>query len=349
MNINDYSEHISGIIYDTRNNYEVEALFYLTRRCNLCCKGCYMQSSPKTSRDVLPYADLNFFLNEFDKVPNFTNTVTFSGGEIFTAPINYLTACSHMVLDRGWGLQLKTNGAWVMDEQKRGAVVNMLRQLQPSRGLLATSDEIKVFLASKPKWLLRLLGQDFVRWWMFKRLPTASALSMAVSVDDKLHPAQSADWFIKIVNMVAGDKKLRDKLDLKTFTLEYAIPLLELEVLNNPDLKIKNFQQIPGRRAAKYSVNGVKVESYIGEFVDVAAVPAVKKLSEIAVPPLGDARGRLVYCFYPDGTVGFDCNYLESVGRVPYRDAFGKCKAWPQIQEDIHKKLVAEYKKARVK
>ncbi len=349
MNINDYSEHISGIIYDTRNNYEVEALFYLTRHCNLCCKGCYMRSSPKSSRDVLPYADLDFFLNEFGKMPNFTNSVTFSGGEIFTTPINYLTACSHMVLDRGWGLQLKTNGAWVMDKQKRGAVVNMLRQLQPSRGLLATSDEINSFLASKPKWLLRLLGTDLVRWWMFKRLPTASALSMAVSVDDTLHPAQSADWFINIVNMVAGDKKLRDKIDLKTFTLEYAIPLLELEILNNPDLKIKDFCSMPGRRAAKYSINGVKVESYTGEFVDVGRVPAVKKLTEITVPPLGDASGRLVYCFYPDGTVGFDCNYLESVGRVPYKNAVGKYKTLPQIQDDIHRKLVADYTQAYTK
>lgn len=348
MNINDYSEHISSIIYDTRN-YEAEPLFYLTQFCNLGCKGCYMRSSPKSSRDVLPYADLNFFLDEFDKVPNFTNNVTFSGGEIFSAPINYLTACSHMVLDRGWGLQLKTNGAWVMDNEKRRAVVNMLRHLRPTRGIVASSDEINSFLASKPKWLLRLLGQDFVRWWMFKRLPTASALSMAVSVDDVLHPAQSADWFINIVNMVAGDKKLRDKLDLKTFTLEYAIPLLELEILNNPNLKITGFHQIPGRRAIRYSINGVNVESYVGEFVDVEGVPAVKKLSEIVVPPLGDARGRLVYCFYPDGTVGIDCNYLESVGRVAYRDVTGKYKTLPQIQEDIHKKLVTDYTKARMK
>lgn len=59
-----------------------------------------------------------------------------------------------------------------------------------------------------------------------------------------------------------------------------------------------------------------------------------------------DARGRLVYCFYPDGTAGFDCNYLESVGRVPYRDKNGQCKPLAQLQRDIYEKLVSDYVRA---
>ena len=67
-----------------------------------------MRSSPNVSQNVLPYADLKFYLDEFDKVPAFTNSVVFSGGEIFTAPINYVRACADMVLGRGLELQLKT-------------------------------------------------------------------------------------------------------------------------------------------------------------------------------------------------------------------------------------------------
>ncbi len=318
-------------------------LFYLTQYCNLQCSGCYMHASPNASRMLLPYSDLKFYLDEFEKIQNFTQAVTFSGGEIFTAPIGYVQACSHIVLDRGLGLQLKTNGAWVRDSQQRDSVMNMLSRLQPRRGLVADEQEINSFLSRYPRWFLRMLGRDVVREWMYKKLPTTSLLSMVVSVDDKLHPAQSADWFVKIADSITTNKKLRDTVNLKTFTLSESVPLLENQVLNNPKLNVQDFQKFPGAWAAKYTINGARVESYVGEFVDTGAVPMTKKLSEITMPPIGNARGRLVYCFYPDGTVGFDCNYLESVGRVPYRDSAGNLKTLAQIQRDIHAKLVSDY------
>lgn len=342
--VDSYSKHISDIIYDTEN-YEVELLFYLTRHCNLRCNGCYMRSSPNASRDVLPYADIRFYLDEFAKVPTFTNSVVFSGGEIFTAPIKYVESCANMVLGRGMELQLKTNGAWVADANQQKAVINMLRNLRPRRGLMADEQQIHEFLSRYPKWLLRICG----RWLLLKKLPTTSCLSMAVSVDDKLHPAQSADWFVKIANLITNDKKLQRGVNLKTFTLSDSVSLLESRVLNNPKLGVQNFEKMPQKWAAKYTINGARVESYVGDFVDVGAVPVVKKLSEIVMPPIGDARGRLVYCFYPDGTVGFDCNYLESVGLVSYRGADGKCKSLDQIKHDIHNKLVVDYARATQK
>ncbi len=340
--IANFSTAISDIIWDT-TNYEVEVLFYLTQHCNLKCDGCYMRSSPNTPQNTLPHNDIRFYLNEFDEMPNFTHMVTFSGGEIFTTPINYLEGCAHTVLDRGYGLQLKTNGAWIQNPQTCESVKNMLGRLNPRRGLVATGAQIQAFLAGKPRWLLRILGRDIVCAWMKKALPTQTMLSMAISVDDFLHPAKTADWFIQIADMITNNTRLRDKVALKTFTLNKSVPFLETHVLNNPNLNVQNFQQMPRRRAAKYTVNGATIESYVGDYVDVGAVPQIKKLSEITVPPLGDARGRLVYCFYPDGTAGFDCNYLESVGRVPYRDENGKCKPLTQLQHDIHKKLVTDY------
>lgn len=336
--VDSYSKRISDIIYDTKN-YEIEVLFYLTQHCNLGCRGCYMRSSPNVSQNVLPYADLKFYLDEFDKVPAFTNSVVFSGGELFTAPINYVRACADMVLGRGWGLQLKTNGAWVMDTQKCADVMNMLQNLQPGRGMVADEKQIHDFLRRYPKWLLRVCG----RWLLMRKMPTTSMLSMAVSVDDKLHPAQSADWFVQIADLITKDKQLRKKVNLKTFTLSESVPLLESRILNNPKLNIENFEKMPQKWAAKYTINGVRVESFVGDFVDVGNVPMEKKLTEIVVPPLGGSHGRVVYCFYPDGTVGFDCNYLESVGRVPFKTDKGEYKSFAQIQHDIHKKLVSDY------
>ena len=39
----------------------------------------------------------------------------------------------------------------------------------------------------------------------------------------------------------------------------------------------------------------------------------------------------------------FDCNYLESVGRVPFKTDTGTYKSFAQIQHDIHEKLVSDY------
>ena len=113
--------------------------------------------------------------------------------------------------------------------------------------------------------------------------------------------------------------------------------------MNNPQLGVQNFEKMPQKWAATYTINGARVESYVGDFVDVGAVPDIKKLSEIVLPPIAAARGRLVYCFYPDGTVGFDCNYLESVGRVPFKTDKGEYKSFAKIQKDIHQKLVLDY------
>ena len=339
----DYASRISKVIYDDEA-YEIEPLFYLTCHCNLHCTGCYMKSGPNVSRDVLPSGDIRFYLSEFEKHPLFTNNVVFSGGEVFTTPISYLEYNAHQVLDRGYGLQLKTNGAWVQNPCVRDAVLAMMRRLQPARGLVAGHQQIREFLDSKPKILLRMLGRDIVRMWMYAKLPTVSMLSVAVSVDDLLHPSQSAQWFADIAKLFSSDKRLRDKVELKTFTLSESKAFFEQNVLNAENLKVSDFQQFGNRAAMKYNINGRGVESYFGDYVDVDNVSCIAKLSNIVMPPLGDANGRLVYCFYPDRTVGFDCFYLSSVGRVSYVDnKTGQCKSLQRIRQEIYEKLVSDY------
>ena len=347
--VDSYSKRISDIIYDTKN-YEIEVLFYLTQHCNLGCRGCYMRSSPNSPRNVLPYDDLNFYLNQFDNVPNFTNMVTFSGGEIFTAPINYVRTCANMVLDRGWGLQLKTNGAWVMQPQLRASVIRMLDRLEPGRGMLATEEDMKQFLSRIPKPVLKMLGRDRVIKLLFKVMPSASLLDLAVSVDDKLHPAESADWFVEIANLISRDRYLRKNLNLKSFTVNDSKKFFDDKVLGHPELKIKKVENYPEVDCLKYNVNGMPVESYFGDFVDVDNVPQFKKVFEFVLPSVeGDTAGRLVYCFHPDKTVGLDSCYLESVGRVPYLDAAGKRKPFAQINQEIGQKLIADYERAKTK
>ena len=89
------------------------------------------------------------------------------------------------------------------------------------------------------------------------------------------------------------------------------------------------------------------ITKYFGKFVDTTQIPLSKKISEFVLPAIGtEKKGRLVYSFHPDNTVGLDSCYLEAVGRVPYLDETGKCKSFAQINEDIQKKLVQDYHQA---
>ena len=121
-------------------------------------------------------------------------------------------------------------------------------------------------------------------------------------------------------------------------------------MLGHPELKINKIESYPDAACLVYNINGMPVESYFGDFVDVDNVPQFKKISEFVLPSIyGDTSGRLVYCFHPDKTVGLDSCYLESVGRVPYLDTAGKRKPFAQINQEIGQKLIADYKRAKTK
>lgn len=336
--VNAFADEVSDILCDFRN-YEVEAVFYLTEHCNLACPGCYMQASPNKSKDVLPTMDIEFYLYQLKKLPNFVNTVVFSGGEIFTTPLEYIKRNAQQVLDNGCALQLKTNGSWANNPTQRNQVLSMLRQLRPWYGRMQYEYSINDVFNNVPNWLNKALGRLY-----WNRLVRVSALDMAISVDNILHPEKSADWFCDIVNAVTEDKELARKINLKSFSFFQAGSHFRDKVINNEKLKMTHFSVHSRIPVCKYRVNGHRVESYLGNYVNVANIDMYEKLSNIVLCPIGNMTGRLVYCFYPDETVGLDCLHLESVGRVPYIDENGEYKSISRITKDIHDKLVADYR-----
>ncbi len=345
----DFSKYVSDVMNNT-GKYDVDLQFYLTQNCNLGCRGCYMKAKPSSNRDIIPASDIDFYLNEFANVPGFYDTVVFSGGEIFNDSLTALERNAHNVLDRGWHLQLKTNGSWVTKPELRNSIFRMFYRLEPGRGMLASEEDMERFLAYIPKPVLKMLGRERVVKLLFKYLPTASLLDLAVSVDDKLHPAESADWFAQIVNHISRDDELKEKVKLKTFTVKDSKNFFKSKVLHHPKIDIRKIKWMPESGCVEYKVNGMPVESFFGDFVDIYNVPEFQKISEFVLPSVdGDTAGRLVYCFHPDKTVGLDSCYLESVGRVPYLDAAGQCKPFAQINQEIQQKLISDYGRAKIK
>lgn len=349
--VNYFYDYVSNVLNDT-GSYDVDLNFYMSEHCNLSCPGCYMYANPNMPRDIIPASDIDFYLNEFANVPGFYNTVVFTGGEIFNDCLINLERNAHSVLDRGWHLQLKTNGSWVVRPELRNSVFRMLDRLRPGRGMLATEEEMKGFLSFVPRPVLRWLGRERIIKLLFKFLPTASLLDVAVSVDDKLHPVQSADWFAEIATHISRDNDLKKNVNLKTFCVNDSRKFFEEYVLKHPKLKksIKNIKQQPEYGCVTYMVNGKRIESFFGDFVDVDAIPELVKISEFVLPSFdGDTKGRLTYCFHPDRTVGLSSCYLKTVGRVSYVDKSGKPKPFAQINDDIQKKLFHDYQQALTK
>ena len=305
-----------------------------------------MHANPNVPSDIMSRSDVDFYLNQFADVSGFCKSVVFSGGEIFVSPIDYLQENAQNVLKRGWHLQLKTNGAWIKNPKLAHDVGEMLLNLNPRYGICASAEDIKQSIMKIPRPFRKWLGYALVR----KKFPLVSSLDMAISVDNILHPAQSADWFLEIVKMISGNKKLRESVELKTFSFDSSADFFQDNVLEKPGVNVKDFKKHPGKWLFKYSINGKRIESYFGKFVDTAQIPVSQKIREFVLPPIDTlAQGRLVYSFYPDKTVGLDSCWLETVGRVPYVDANGKCKTFARINQDIQKKLIADYSQAIAK
>lgn len=346
-----FSAHVSNVLNNT-HDYDVELQFYMTNHCNLSCPGCYMHAGPKLSRKIIPSGDVDFYLNEFSSAPGFSETVVFTGGEIFNDLLINLERSAQSVLARGWHLQLKTNGAWGMQPEKRAAVLDMLARLKPGRGLMASEEDVRRFLSCWPRPILKWMGRKRIMCMLYKFFPNVSNLDIVVSVDDRLHPAQSAYWFAEIVNAISVNRYLKKNVGLKTFTLSESAEFFEKYVLGNPKLKstAKQIECLAGDNHMSYRINGKDVSSFFGDFVDVDNIPEFKKISEFVLPSVdGKTKGRLVYCFHPDRTVGLDSCYLKSVGRVPYVAANGKRKSFAQINREIQQKLIQEYQYCMIK
>ena len=76
--------------------------------CNLKCKGCYIESSPKNdSLEYLTKNEVSKYLNELDQFYN-VNQIGFTGGEPFMNP--YIIEILEDTLSRGYEALVLTNG-----------------------------------------------------------------------------------------------------------------------------------------------------------------------------------------------------------------------------------------------
>src|ERR1700756_1390324 len=96
----------------------LETLWFNTGTlCNLTCRHCYIESSPKNDRLVyLSAAEIDTYLDEIESLPLGTHLIGFTGGEPFMNPA--LPAMLDLTLERGFRALVLTNAMRPMHKVK---------------------------------------------------------------------------------------------------------------------------------------------------------------------------------------------------------------------------------------
>jgi len=342
MNCIDFVHDVADVFYSDFGNYDLNVVFYLTRHCNLACPDCYMHASPDVPENQMPVDDIKFYLAELKSLPNFIPAVAFSGGEVFTLPLEYLRENIENAFAENLAVELKSNGAWGADSQSRKDVFDMVRGLNiPEHMCAPNADAFEYVVSQKMKWLdkkrfraYRLLHDKQRTYKYFLELSKhkynvdvmASPLTITLSVDNVVHSGESVDWCNNIVHDIVRDNDLRRKISLCCMNLD-----------ENLKQRVKTYF-MDGYPCTVIS-GGCKInpnsDNYFdGDWIDKPQYNNGKLVQ----------RGCMNLFFWPDGTVALDSNLnCQPVGRVPYKNKNGEYKDIKTIMDNIATKIVRDY------
>lgn len=104
--------------------------------CNLMCRHCYIESSPRNDRlKFLEVDDIRPFLEEIETLHWNTKTIGLTGGEPFVNP--HITALLTEILSRGFEVLILTNAYRTINRYK--SVLQDLRETYPRKLYLRVS------------------------------------------------------------------------------------------------------------------------------------------------------------------------------------------------------------------
>ena len=341
--VREFSEAVSQKIY---GDGKTELQFYMTEACDLRCPGCYRFSGATHYGAPLPSADIREYVNQFKAEPTFNDSVCFSGGEVFGVSLDKLESDIRYVLGAGCTLQVKTNGTWVKNPQKADQIFKMLRGLSVGYGISGDEEDFKYafgndsMLRRIPKWA-SILARMRILYRAKQNYLLTPKLSLCMSVDNMIHPTESADWYLKIAERIGGDKKLRRKVACAFFCFQECADYAVDNILNNASLDKKILKA--DNHYCKFLLNGVPNYAFFGYYKDMGEIVRPDDLADISCSYVGGYGNRTVWFFHPNQTVSFEADLIP-VGRVSYLDKNGKYKSVAQLRDEMAARLVADYK-----
>ncbi len=341
--LNAFDKKVSQLADNFDSKYDAEVVFYLTRGCNLACPGCYMNKGKVCkAKDFIPADDVHYYINEFSNLDNYNEAAVFSGGEIFTTPVKYLEHTIQGALDYQIRAHLKTNGQWITDKNKSDEILQMLSGLRAPLLMDAEDPLVNEYFSR--------YSPEYIKSHWSKILETLrrehlvrNSLDLCVSVDDKIHPAQSAKWFTNIAEKISSNSKLSRKIALKSFSFTDSYEFFMRGVIRNSHVSNVDFNY--DTQICSFSFNDMPIYSWFGDFINITPTCDPNDIGDIALPS-DSGRARLVFFFYPDGTAGFETMGYKSVGRVPYKTRGGEYKDFNRLFSDMRRALVNDYSRA---
>ncbi|MCL2748493.1 MAG: hypothetical protein FWE50_00235 [Alphaproteobacteria bacterium] len=336
----------AGLTYNMlfRHEYDIELEFYITNRCNLSCKSCYMNASPDCPDDQIHISDIKKIIRAFKKVPNFQDKIRISGGEASIIGARKLGNILQSVINMGTSPQLNTNMAWIQDKHKSAEMLKMLSSLKVPKVITYNYEgEIQQYMeklaheldiTTEPAKRKKLFNQKFKQAY-----PEIPVLALCTSVDNLLHPAESAEWFKQMIKIISKSKKLQNNLifGLITLTMDW----FEKEILQDPEMNCSDFNQTGSR--FNFKCHGQKIMGARHDFYDPKTLIDAESMKDIIYKSVNNYCYELVLHFYPDKTIGFEDFCLRSIARVPYLTEKGNMKSWNRLRQEMFSKLVEEY------
>lgn len=239
-------------------------IFKTTHWCWYNCPHCCESAGKNRSAEFIPADVIKFYTDAAKTDPKFTNDIVLTGGEImasykFDMP-NYVTDLTNYIAERGIGLDIKTNGAWIRNKELRKKIlpdlINMNAKNSQNRRLpyqlslsldkyhpnaLENTYEIICELAhhnkNKPIILLHIsgfMGQD----WLYKELLAKLLTKRNIKIEDAYVTAKSGNAIpLHVINRCVA---LRPSFDAIVFAGGRAKNLPEAFPTKNPTFEIIN-------------------------------------------------------------------------------------------------------------
>lgn len=329
--------------------FQFEQQFYLTQTCDLACPGCYMRSSPSVPRAEIPVSHIEQLVENANLYPNFSHRVCITGGEARLIGTQKLGNVLQSVMDRGCMPELKTNGAWVAKPELADEMYTMLGNLRVPRGRVANSQqEIDLSTARELKKLSYIddlqIQLKIINDKINQKFPIVPGMSVCMSVDNKIHPEKSADWFIDFADKSTTLPELANNYDIGVVTFNDSMQWFHRNVIFNEKVEFTDCYRLNDRFSFK--CRGKKIEGLQQEYHDVNQNITPCEMHKLTFQENINMPRRLVLYYYPDQTASFSLYGEKIVGRVPYIKN-GKIMPLDTLLNDMVQKLMAEYAQIR--
>lgn len=324
-----------------RCDYDISLYFHLIDWCNCSCMGCYRGCSPSASKDTVPVADVEHLVNIFNKLPNFDKRVAVSGGEPSALPAHDLERVLQIPMDADCCVDFITNGSWACDPVKSRQIFKMLSNLRvPKAHHDMDYDEILEIIKLRiPEWNSLTRPEKRRK---YNEIVSCPALALVMSVDNLIHPPQSAEWFVAVAKKVTKTPKLSRRVGLNAATFTNCEEWFRKSVLNNPELNCSDIWKDGEKMSLK--INGISSLTFFQTFGDPADETETSSMMG-QILAAGRKSANMMYCVWPDRTIGFQNELGKPIGRVSYIDDNDGYKDIETLRKEMAIELTSGYAK----